>query len=100
MPQGPIQVLPYGQGTKTAKNINAATTIKNAPGLIDKIIVTVAGSTAGAVYDDASTADVLSTANEIAPIPTTTGPVQLSFPCANGITVVPGSGQALTVVYR
>jgi hypothetical protein len=76
---------------------NAPTVIKAAKGYIARVSVIVAGA-AGAVYDCATTAAAI-TANEIAVIPATIGPVALEFPCLTGITVLPGAGQIISVSY-
>lgn len=98
MPQGPIQTLDFTDGTKTALYVNGTTVIKAQPGMVAQINVLVAG-VAGTVNDCATTAAV-ATANEIAAIPATVGPIRLGFPCAVGIVVAPGAGQVVSVSYR
>jgi hypothetical protein len=98
MPQGPIQTLDYRDGTKTANYVNSSQVIKVGAGLIASINVLVAGA-AGSVNDCASTATA-TTANEVAVIPATVGPITLNFPCFTGITITVGSGQVVSVCYR
>src|SRR5579863_5648856 len=85
---------PAGAGyVQTALAIMSGTVVKASPGAVIKASVTVAGSGAGAIYDCASTAAASATANEVAVLPATVGIYDIQFPCAVGITVLPGSGQ-------
>ncbi len=88
-----------GGGTLNSLNVTAGTVVKDTPGRVCKIIVTVAGSAPGNVYDRASTSGVAA-ANQIATIPNTVGPIALDFPALVGITVVPGTGQTIAVSYE
>lgn len=101
MPQGPIQTLPFNAGTRTALNVDQPTVVKASAGLIASINVVTPGTGVGFIYDSASTANC-NTGNAICPIPDTAGgaTVQLGIPVQTGITVQPGAGQMLTVVYR
>lgn len=100
MPQGPIQTIDFTDGTKTAFNINVATVVKIGAGMLAQVQVVTAGSTTpGNIYDSASTANC-NTGNVISELPNTVGAISLGFPCATGITVQPGSGQMVTVIYR
>ncbi len=101
MPQGPILTQPSTAGTRTALNVNQPTVVKAGPGLVASLNVVTAGTGVGFIYDSASTANC-TTANVVSPIPDTAGggPVQLAIPVQTGITVQPGAGQMLTVVYR
>ena len=92
------------QGNKTALGITAATVIQATvneytPARIVRVHVTVAGTTAGAVYDATSTSGN-SASNQIAVIPNTVGSYLIDTPCLVGLVVVPGSGQTLSVVYE
>jgi hypothetical protein len=101
MPQGPIQTKDFADGTFTAKNINQPTVVKIGAGMLASINVVTPGTGVGALYDSASTANC-NTGNAVAPIPDTAGgvTVKLAIPIQTGITVQPGAGQMLTVVYR
>lgn len=79
----------------SAVGITAPVYLKQAPGYLFTVIVVVAGTAAGAVYDYAGTGPIPSSSNEIGPIPTTTGPVKFDWPCQQGIFLVPGAGQVL-----
>lgn len=123
MPQGPIATLLYalnpfkqarpvnsdsngnliisGQGgTNNALFIRApGECVKAAAGVICVVNVLAAGSGTGTINDCTGTAAAV-TANEIAVIPETVGPISLNFPCLLGITVVPGTGQQVSVSYQ
>ena len=58
------------------------------------LAVQVAGSGVGSINDCATTA-AIATANQVAVIPETVGPVELDFPCLAGICVALGTGQRL-----
>ena len=99
MPQGPIQTFDFTDGSKTVLYANSSQVIKASAGLISRINVLVAGSSTGTINDCASTATA-TTANEVAVIPETVGPIQIGFPCFTGITLVLGTGQVVSVCYR
>jgi len=101
MPQGPIAVqnVPAVPGPqKTKLNITTQTVLKAAPGDVVRVVVQAAGSATGTINDCATTAAV-STANQVAVIPETVGPIDLEFPCLVGIVVTPGTGQSVAVSY-
>lgn len=79
-------------------NITVATVIKATPGRVAKVIVQVAGSAAGTV-NNCITTGAAAIANQIATIPAAVAVIPLSWPCSAGITVVPGTGQTLTVSF-
>jgi hypothetical protein len=101
MPQGPIQTFDFIDGSKTSLNINQPTVVKAGAGMLSRISVITAGTGVGTIYDSASTANC-TTANAVAPIPDTAGGTtsQLGIPVFSGITVQPGPGQSLVIVYR
>jgi hypothetical protein len=96
MAQYPLAPIPGG--TATTFNITAAAIIKSSPGRVWTVSVLVAGSTAGAVYDSTSTSGNTA-ANQIGVIPdTAAAPINFNaMPTANGIVVVPGTGQTLAI---
>jgi len=96
MPQNPL-VPRYG-GVNEKLDITAATVVKATPGTVFRVSVTVAGSAAGSVYDAATTAGDTA-ANLVASIPASVGVTDLTWPCATGILVVPGTGQTVSVSY-
>lgn len=96
MPQYPLAPIPGG--TATTLDITAAQIIKNSPGRVFTVSVLVAGSTAGAVYDSVSLTGNTA-ANQIGVVPdTAAAPLNFNaMPTANGIVVIPGTGQTLAV---
>lgn len=89
-------------GTNTALNVTAAKVIKAAPGRIAKIVVTVPGTTSGAlVINDCLTVAAAAAANQVVSIAfgsMSIGQViALDFPCLTGIVVsaVPGAGSPI-----
>jgi hypothetical protein len=101
MPQGPIQTFDFTDGTTVAFNVNQPKVIKAGGGMIASINVVTPGTGVGTVYDTNSTANC-TTANAVCPIPDTAGglSIGLGIPVKTGITVQPGAGQMITVVYR
>jgi len=97
MPQNPI--TPRPGGSASVLNITAATVVKAKPGTLFRISVNTAGSAAGTAYD-ASTTGGNTAANLIADIPNAVGVVALEWPCNNGILIVPGTGQVLSVSFN
>lgn len=95
MAQYPI--VPRPGGSTSALDITAATVVKATPGTLFRINVTTAGSV-GAVYDASTTGGNVA-ANLIAVIPAAVGPVEFVWPCANGILVVPGAAQVVSVAF-
>ena len=94
----PGQTIAGISGTSSKFNITVATVVKAGPGRIIRVSVLVAGSGTGTV-NDCLTTGAAATANEIAVIPETVGPLLLEWPCFTGIVVVPGTGQTLAVSY-
>jgi hypothetical protein len=124
MPQGPIPVQLNAQrpagttnpaqadaagnltistlsGTQTKLYANGSTpfVLKAAPGSIVRANVLVAGSGTGTINDCATTA-AIATANEVAVIPETVGPIAIEFPCLVGIAVQLGTGQVVSFAYQ
>lgn len=76
-------------------DITSATALKTTPGTLVTVSVIVAGTTLGTA-NDAATTGAAAVTNQIAAIPNTAGTVlQLQWPCATGIVLVPGTGQTL-----
>lgn len=91
------QLGPLPGGNTRTLNITAATAIKTTAGRLYTVAVVVAGSTNGAVYDNNVTTGNTA-ANQIGVIPDALGQVPFyGFPTSNGIVVVPGTGQTLSV---
>ncbi|UOF80318.1 hypothetical protein [Caudoviricetes sp.] len=84
------------QGSKSYTNITTATLVQSGQGRIARVIVVVAGSGTGAVYDAAS---ATATSDKLLTIPTTVGVGEANIPVNNGIVVAPGTGQTVAIVY-
>ena len=102
MPQGPIAVsnVPNPR-LKSSLNITTPTVVKAGPGTILTVLVSVAGSTPGSINDVAT--DAPAAGNLVCEIPNQVGPVgggPLNFPALNGILVVPGTGQTVSVAFQ
>ena len=96
----PTYPAPAGGGNiKTSLGVTGTSVIKLGAGSVIKALVTVAGSGAGGIYDCTATASAV-TANQIAALPATAGPIDISFPCLVGIFVVTGSGQQVSLSYE
>ena len=85
-------------GQSATLDVTAATVIKSSAGRSFKVVVLVAGSAAGALYDAASTTGN-TIANQLMVIPTTVGVYTIDAPHANGIVLAPGTGQTLAIIY-
>lgn len=85
-------------GSSAQYNITAATVVKATPGRLVRIDVITAGSAAGTANDCATTG-AAAVGNQIASIPNTVGSIELDWPCATGIVIVPGTSQVLAVSY-
>jgi hypothetical protein len=91
------QLGPRPGGNASSLNIIAPTLLTALPGTFCSINVLVAGSTPGAIYDSTSLSGN-TIANQIAVVPNaiTTQPLAYTWPCANGIVIVPGEDQVLS----
>ena len=96
MAQYPI--VPRPGGSASVLNITAATVVKAAPGTIYTVVVNTAGSGAGSVHDVLTTGGAAA-ANLVFGIPNVVGVYSLTFPCAVGIVVTPGTAQVLSVAF-
>jgi hypothetical protein len=86
------------QGNKSAVSLTGNTAVSTGSGRLVNVIVLVAGSAPGNIYDAASIT-LAGTANKIYVIPNTVGVYTVNVPILNGIIVEPGSGQTVTVTY-
>ena len=91
-------------GTKSALNISAATVLDDttvssyAARRVSHVHVLTAGSTAGSV-NDCLTVAAAAAANQVFVIPNTVGAYLVDFPMLQGIVIVPGTGQVVSVSY-
>lgn len=104
MPQTPYaaqsSVLTTAGGQNSALNVTATTVIKGSAGRVCRLIFNAASTSAPAVYDYAATTG-FAAANLVWEGGTTTAAqtvVDLEFPCATGIVLVP-SGATVSVSY-
>lgn len=81
--------------------INAATVLKTMPGRVLAVNVTVAGSAASTINDCTTTGAAASSNAKIA-TPAAAGPVPIPIPInfGTGITVTPGTGQTISVMWE
>jgi hypothetical protein len=84
------------QGSLSSNAITSATLVKAGSGRLASVSVVVKGSGDGIIYD-ANLASL--TTNAIYTIPQTAGVFVINFPVSNGIVVVPGAGQTISVSY-
>lgn len=83
-------------GLQNNANITTATVVKTTSGRLAMVSVIAGGSANGTIYDAINTT---STSTPIFTIPDTPGVFFANLPVTNGIVVVPGSGQIVTVSY-
>lgn len=83
---------------QTTLNITAATLIKKGPGSLVSFSITVAG--AAGTINDAATTGAAAAANAICATPAVVEAVFLPFTFQNGLVVVPGAAQTVTVCWQ
>src|SRR5260221_168907 len=76
--------------------ITAATVVKPSAGRVAVVSIVAGGSASGFIYDSNSASN---TSLPIYTIPTTIGLVFVNLPVTNGILVVPGTGQTVSIGY-
>lgn len=87
-----------GQGTITSAVVTAPTLIFANSGFLVNFSVTVAGSSAGTIYNSASVAGAAAT-NALCVVPAAVGITQTGQVFSNGLVVSPGTGQSINVTY-
>ena len=87
-----------GQGTQTSVVITAPILVFSGKGFLVNFSVTVAGSTAGTIYNSATVAGAAVT-NALCVIPATVGITRTGQVFSNGLVVSPGTGQSINVTY-
>ena len=83
-------------GSRISPNITAASLLKIGSGRVAMVSIIVGGSGSGTIYD---TNNAALTNNPIFTIPDTPGIMFVNLPVVNGIVVVPGTGQTVSVSY-
>jgi hypothetical protein len=85
-------------GSKSKINITTDTLVQAGKGRIVKVIIVVAGTTAGSIHD-AKTVAAAGASNRLLPIPNTLGLTDVGFPVNDGIVIKPGTGQTVAISY-
>jgi hypothetical protein len=86
-------------GDATALNITATTQVKVGPGRLGIISLINWGTTSGIIYDSATVGGI-GPSNMIGYITTnSSATTEYNFPFQNGLVIVPGTGQAMSVSY-
>jgi len=85
-------------GARNAVGITSQSVVSTAAGRAVNIVVCVAGSTTGSVWDASSTATATSS-RLLYTIPTAVGVYVVNMPVAYGIVVTPGTGMTIAVSY-
>lgn len=93
---GAAQTYLNVNGTQVKNAITTTTLINSGQGRLVTVSVVVTSTSTGTIYDSNSTGSLT---NQIGTIPTVTGVYTWNIPYNNGIVVVPGSGQTITVTY-
>jgi hypothetical protein len=93
---GLAQTYGFVQGNSSSHGITATTVVFSGQGRVVNVSVIVAGSAVGHIYD---TSDSSITTAPVYTIPMTVGVFAVDFPMSNGIVVIPGTGQTVSVSY-
>ena len=83
-------------GSRISANLTSATLLKIGSGRVAMVSIVVGGSSSGIIYD---VNNVALTTNPIFTIPDTPGIIFVNLPVVNGIVVVPGTGQTVSVSF-
>ena len=83
-------------GARIATNLTTTTVVSANAGRLVNVSVIVAGSATGMIYN-ANNGAV--TTAPLYVIPDTTGVYEVNLPVTNGIVVIPGTGQTVTISY-
>jgi hypothetical protein len=85
-------------GTQTSATITGSTAIYVGAGYLVNFVVTVAGSTAGTIYNTSATTTTAAS-NALISVPNTVGITKVGQVFSTGLVVVPGTGQSINVTY-
>jgi hypothetical protein len=85
-------------GNVTSTTITSSTLVATGSGRLVNFVVLVAGTGNGAIYNTTNSASPPA-ANELVVIPQTIGVYPVGAAFTNGLLVVPGTGQTVTVTY-
>ena len=90
-----VSSLNFHAGQTQSLEMSTTTTLKTKAGWIANVAVIVAGSTSGFIYDTLNSANL--TGTRIYLIPNVVGVYVVNLPTNNGIVVVPGTGQIVSL---
>lgn len=93
-----VNYLRAEHGDRTSACVTSPTMITVGPGRLVSVSVVVAGTAEGLVYNESSP-ETPDAAGRIAAIPKVIGVYPTNFVFTDGLLVVPGAGQAVTVSY-
>lgn len=93
---GAAQTYLNVNGVQSQTKITTATLVKSGQGRIVSVSVIVPGTAAGMVYDAAI---ATATTAPVCTIPIVAGVFYVNMPVSNGIVIVPGSGQTISISY-
>jgi hypothetical protein len=85
-------------GDKTFLGASESSLVATGAGRLVNLVVSVTGATAGSVHDSA-TVQGATAANVIAVIPATPGITQINVPYSDGLVLLPGAGQTVSITY-
>lgn len=95
MPQYPY-ALPAG-GTLNSLVLSTTTVVKTTPGQVCSVAIITSGSTSGSIHD-CTTSGAVTSGNVTLPL--NSGTFYAPFKHSQGIVVVPGTGQVVSVSYE
>jgi type II secretory pathway pseudopilin PulG len=87
------------QGSQVSNSVSASTQIVHGAGRLANINVIVAGTGAGVIYDTIDAGNSNNPNHRLAAIPMTVGSFFINTSFNDGLLVVPGTGQTVTVTY-
>ena len=85
-------------GNVTSTTITSSTLVVSGPGRLINFVVLVAGTGNGAIYNSTSTSSPPAS-SELVVIPQTIGVFPVGAVFTSGLSVVPGTGQTISVTY-
>lgn len=87
-----------GLGAQTSATITSATLIYPNAGYLVNFSVTIAGSTAGTIYNSSTLAGAAA-GNALCIVPSSVGITKVGQVFSTGLVIAPGTGQSINVTY-
>jgi hypothetical protein len=87
------------QGSQVSQSVSASTLIVHGAGRVANVNVIVAGSSAGVIYDTIDPGNTNNPNHRLAIIPMAIGTYFINTPFNDGLLIVPGASQVVTVTY-